>query len=124
MITKIVREILNEIDNLQDKNFDILIINDGSNEISEFQSKFHKLILINLKNNFGIGHCMRMAIQFALKNNYKKFAGLIQMESITQPILTQYLINLIIKNFIVGQREIIYKQNFLKYILKISQYNY
>ncbi len=108
------KKILNEIDNLQDKNFDILIINDGSNEISEFQSKFHKLILINLKNNFGIGHCMRMAIQFALKNNYKKICR-IDSDGEHNPTYINLIFNkLDDKDFIVGQREIIYKQNFFK----------
>ena len=69
--TKNCEKVLNEIYKLNDYNFDILIINDGSENILEFKSKFLKIIIINLKNNFGIGHCMRMAINFAIKNNYE-----------------------------------------------------
>ena len=107
-------KILNEIDKLKDKNFDILIINDGSNEKIKFQSKFHKLVLINLKNNFGVGHCMRMAVKFALKNNYEKICR-IDSDGEHNPIYINTIFNkLDIKDFIIGERDITYKQNFFK----------
>ena len=66
------KKILREIEFNYNYNFDILIINDGSKENFEFTSNKFDVKIINLKNNYGIGFGVKFAINYALKNNYKK----------------------------------------------------
>ena len=112
--TKNCEKVLNEIYKLNDYNFDILIINDGSENILEFKSKFLKIIIINLKNNFGIGHCMRMAINFAIKNNYENICR-IDSDGEHNPIYLENIFSkLNNKDFVIGQRNISHKEKIFK----------
>ena len=111
-------QILNEIHKLSNVNFDILIINDGSQNQIKFKSKSLKLIFINLKNNFGIGHCMKMAIVFAIKNNYKKICRIDSDGEHDPSYIETIFYKLNKKDFIIGERNIYYKQKFFKTLSK------
>ncbi len=111
-------KLLLEIEKLKKKNFHILIINDGSYRSLNFKSKFLKITIINLKHNFGIGHCMKMAINFAIKNRYSKFCR-IDSDGEHDPKYIKDIFNkLSKKNFLIGQRNIFYKEKTLKFLSK------
>ena len=111
-------KIINEIHKLSNINFDILIINDGSKNEIKLKSKFLKIILINLQNNFGIGHCMKMAIKFAIKNNYNNFCRIDSDGEHDPSYIQKILLGLNKKDFIICERKISDKQNFFKTFAK------
>ena len=116
--SKNCEKVLNEIYKLNNLNYDILIINDGSKNILKFKTKFLKIYIINLKNNFGIGHCMRLAINFAIKNNYENICR-IDSDGEHNPTYLEIIFSkLKHKDFVIGQRNIFYKENFLKFFSK------
>ena len=109
---------MHEIEKLKKKNFHILIINDGSKKFLNFRSKFIKIMIINLKSNFGIGHCIKMAINFAIKNRYSKFCR-IDSDGEHDPKYLNFFFNqLNKKNFLIGQRNIFFKEKTLKFLSK------
>jgi len=111
-------KLLLEIEKLKKKNFDVLIINDGSKKFLNFKSKFIKITIINLQNNFGIGHCIKMAIKYALKNGYSKFCR-IDSDGEHNPFYIKDIFNkLSKKNFLIGQRNIFYREQTLKFLSK------
>ena len=116
--SKNCEKVLNEIYKLNNLNCDILIINDGSKNFLKFKTKFLKIYIINLKNNFGIGHCMRLAINFAIKNNYENICR-IDSDGEHNPTYLEIIFSkLKHKDFIIGQRNIFYKENFFKLFSK------
>ena len=66
-------KLLNEIKNIKSLSSDILIVNDGSFKKVKFLKKYKNIKIINLKNNFGIGFCLKLAINYAINNHYTKF---------------------------------------------------
>ena len=113
-----LKKILKEIDNLNELNFDILIINDGSEKEIKLKSNMIKLVIINLKNNFGIGHCLKLAIEFAMKNNYKKICR-IDSDGEHDPLYIKSVLKKLDNNdFIIGERSINYKENIIKIFSK------
>ena len=111
-------KILDEIYKLPNKNFDILIINDGSYENLKFKSNLLNIIIINLNNNFGVGLCMKIAINYAIQNNYKKFCR-IDSDGEHDPYYIEKIIcGLDNKDFIIGERCISQKENILKIFSK------
>ena len=116
--SKNCEKVLNEIYKLNNLNYDILIINDGSKNILKFKTKFLKIYIINLKNNFGIGHCMRLAINFAIKNNYENICR-IDSDGEHNPMYLEIIFSTLkYKDFVIGQRNIFYKENFFKLFSK------
>lgn len=111
-------KLLNEIKKIPNKNFDILIINDGSRKFLDSNPKFINLKIINLKNNYGIGHCMKMAIHYAIEKKYDKFLRIDSDGEHDPCYIKDIFFKLKTKNFIIGQRNIFYKEKTLKYLSK------
>ena len=77
-----------------------------------------------MKNNFGIGHCMRMAINFAIKNNYENLCR-IDSDGEHNPIYLENMFSILKhKDFVIGQRNIFYKEKFLNYFPKNIKFFY
>ena len=112
------KEIISEIESRKYNDFDILIVNDGSKNFLKLKSKSRKIIIVNLRNNFGIGHCMRMAIKFAITNNYKNFCR-IDSDGEHNPSYIENIFDRLKKNdFIIGERDIYYKEKIFKILSK------
>jgi len=80
-LKKLIEEINDNIKNLNDINFECLIINDASTtQIPEFlkPSKFISLEILNMKENRGHARCNAFGIRYIIKN--KKFDNLILMD--------------------------------------------
>ena len=111
---KSLRKLLIEIGNLYQSSFDILIINDGSDQELYFSKKNKSLKIINLKNNYGIGFCLKFAIKYALKNNYKKFCR-IDSDGEHHPKYIKDIFKMLdLNDFILGDRKILFKQSYFK----------
>ena len=109
-----LRKLLIEIGNLYQSSFDILIINDGSDQELYFSKKNKSLKIINLKHNYGIGFCLKFAINYALKNNYKKFCR-IDSDGEHHPKYIKDIFKMLdLNDFILGDRKILFKQNYFK----------
>lgn len=109
-----LRKILIEIGDLYQSSFDILIINDGSDQELYFSKKNKSLKIINLKHNYGIGFCLKFAIKYALKNNYKKFCR-IDSDGEHHPKYIKNIFKMLdLNDFIIGDRKILFKQNYFK----------
>ena len=101
-----------EIGDLYQSSFDILIINDGSDQELYFSKKNKSLKIINLKHNYGIGFCLKLAIKYALKNNYKKFCR-IDSDGEHHPKYIKNIFKMLdLNDFIIGDRKILFKQNY------------
>ena len=111
---KSLRKLLIEIGNLYQSSFDILIINDGSDQELYFSKKNKSLKIINLKNNYGIGFCLKFAIKYALKNDYKKFCR-IDSDGEHHPKYIKDIFKMLdLNDFILGDRKILFKQSYFK----------
>ncbi len=109
-----LKKLLIEIENLYQSSFDILIINDGSDQELNFSPKKKSLKIINLKYNYGIGFCIKLAIQYALKNNYNKFCR-IDSDGEHHPKYIKGIFKMLdVNDFIIGNRKILFKQNYFK----------
>jgi len=107
--TKNLRKLLIEINLIYKSKFDILVMNDGSVEEVLLIKKNKNIKIINLKYNYGIGFCLKFAIKYALENNYKKFCR-IDSDGEHHPIYKMLNIN----DFVIGNRKILFKQNYFK----------
>ena len=86
-----------EIGDLYQSSFDILIINDGSDQELYFSKKNKSLKIIN-----------------ALKNNYKKFCR-IDSDGEHHPKYIKNIFKMLdLNDFIIGDRKILFKQNYFK----------
>lgn len=111
---KSLRKLLIEIENYYKNSFDILIVNDGSERELHFSKKNQNLKIINLKYNYGIGFCLKLAINYALKNNYKKFCR-IDSDGEHHPKYVGEIYKMLNKNdFVIGNRKILFEQNYFK----------
>lgn len=111
---KSLRKLLIEIGNLYQSSFDILIINDGSDQELYFSKKNKSLKIINLKHNYGIGFCLKFAIKYALKNDYKKFCR-IDSDGEHHPKYIKDIFKMLdVNDFILGDRKILFKQSYFK----------
>ena len=111
---KSLRKLLIEIGNLYQSSFDILIINDGSDQELYFSKKNKSLKIINLKHNYGIGFCLKFAIKYALKNDYKKFCR-IDSDGEHHPKYIKDIFKMLdLNDFILGDRKILFKQSYFK----------
>ena len=104
---KTIKRAINSILNQSLKPKDILIINDGSQDSLKFKSNSLKIMVINLNNNFGVGHCMKMAINYAIQNNYKKFCRIDSDGEHDPTYIDKILYSLDDKDFIIGERNTI-----------------
>ena len=115
---KSLRKLLIEIENYYKNSFDILIVNDGSDRELHFSKKNQNLKIINLKYNYGIGFCLKLAINYALKNNYKKFCR-IDSDGEHHPKYIKNIFKMLdVNDFIIGNRKILIKQNYFKIVSK------
>ncbi len=113
-----LHKLLNEIRNIKSYNFDILIVNDGSIKKIKFSKKYKNIKIINLKNNFGIGFCLKLAINYALNNSYSKFCR-IDSDGEHDPKYIQHIFKTLDKkDYVLGNRKILFQQNFFKIISK------
>ena len=112
------QKILKEIESIYKNNFDILVINDGSKENFNYLSNKFKIHILNLKYNYGIGFCFKLAINYALKNNYVKFCRIDSDGEHDPKYVKDFFANLDNSDFILGIRKIPYKQNILKLLSK------
>ena len=111
-------KLLNEIRNIKLSNFDILIINDGSIKKFKFPKKYKNTKIINLKNNFGIGFCLKLAINYALNNGYSQFCRIDSDGEHDPKYIKNIFRNLNKKDYVLGNRKILFQQNFFKIISK------
>ena len=110
--------LLDEINIMSKIDFDILIVNDGSLEYFDLKIRNLNLKIINLKNNFGVGLSMKIAINFALRNNYQQFCR-IDCDGEHDPAYIQSIFHKLDKyDFILGQRNISYKESPIKLLSK------
>jgi len=116
--TKNLRKLLNEIDLIYKSKFDILVMNDGSVEEVLLIKKNKNIKIINLKYNYGIGFCLKFAIKYALENNYKKFCR-IDSDGEHHPKYVGEIYKMLnINDFVIGNRKIVFKQNYFKIFSK------
>ncbi len=113
-----LKKLLNEIDESYSSDFDILVINDGSKQKFFYSLKKINLKIINLKNNFGVGFCLKFAINYAIKNNYSKFCRIDSDGEHNPKYIKQFFSSLDDSDFIFGKRIILYNENFLKILSK------
>jgi len=107
-------KVLSEIHDVCKNNFDILVINDGSKGKLNFNSNIFNLKIINLKNNFGIGFGFKMAINYALTFNYKKFCRIDSDGEHDPKYIENFFKELDNKDFAIGNRKIFHKERVLK----------
>ena len=112
------QKILKEIELNYNYNFDILIINDGSKKNVEFSTDKFDTKIINLKNNYGIGFGLKLAINYALKNDYKKLCRIDSDGEHDPKYIREFFLKLENSDLILGERRIDYKQNILKLFSK------
>lgn len=113
-----LKKLLNEIEKLDESKTDILVINDGSSERFNLQLKKKNLKVISFKHNYGIGFCIKFAINYALINNYNKFCR-IDSDGEHNPKYINKIFKILDHNeFVLGNRKINFKQNYLKIISK------
>ena len=110
--------LLDEIKKIKISNLDILIVNDGSSNKIKISKKFKNIKIINLKNNFGIGFCLKLAINYALENNYSKFCRIDSDGEHDPNYINKMFKILSTKDFVIGNRQILYKQNLFKILSK------
>lgn len=110
--------LLDEIKKIKISNLDILIVNDGSLNKIKISKKFKNIKIINLKNNFGIGFCLKLAINYALENNYSKFCRIDSDGEHDPNYINKMFKILSTKDFVIGNRQILYKQNLFKILSK------
>ena len=107
-----------KIEDLYETSFDILIVNDGSDKELNFPKQNKNLKIINLKYNYGIGFCLKLAIKYALKNNYKKFCR-IDSDGEHHPKYIKSIFKMLnVNDFIIGNRKILVNQNYFKIVSK------
>ena len=111
-------KVLSEIHNVCKNNFDILIINDGSKGKINFKSNIFNLKIINLKNNYGVGFSIKMAINYALANNYKKFCRIDSDGEHDPKYIEDFFKELNNTDFSIGKRKIVHKERILKTMSK------
>ena len=111
-------KVLNEIHNVCRNNFDILIINDGSKGKLNFKSNIFNLKIINLKNNFGVGFGLKMAINYALAYNYKKFCRIDSDGEHDPKYIEDFFKELDNIDFSIGKRKIVHKERITKTLSK------
>lgn len=112
--TKNLRKLLIEINLIYKSKFDILVVNDGSVEEVLLIKKNKNIKIINLKYNYGIGFCLKFAIKYALENNYKKFCR-IDSDGEHHPKYVGKIYKMLnINDFVIGNRKILFKQNYFK----------
>lgn len=112
--TKNLRKLLIEINLIYKSKFDILVMNDGSVEEVLLIKKNKNIKIINLKYNYGIGFCLKFAIKYALENNYKKFCR-IDSDGEHHPKYVGEIYKMLnINDFVIGNRKILFKQNYFK----------
>ena len=112
---------MDKIDKIYSSNlFDLLIINDGSKNkiyLKKIKSKF-KIDVINLKKNYGVGFCTKLALNYAHSLNYTKLCR-IDADGEHDPFfIKEIFFNLKKKDFVFCKRLIKEKQNLFKYISK------
>ena len=107
-------KVLFEIHDVCKNNFDILVINDGSKGKLNFNSNIFNLKIINLKNNYGVGFSIKMAINYALVNNYKKFCRIDSDGEHDPKYIEDFFKELDNIDFAIGNRKISYKERILK----------
>ena len=107
-------KVLFEIHDVCKNNFDILVINDGSKDKLNFNSNIFNLKIINLKNNYGVGFSIKMAINYALVNNYKKFCRIDSDGEHDPKYIEDFFKELDNIDFAIGNRKISYKERILK----------
>ncbi len=113
-----LNKLLNEIKKIKISSLHILIINDGSYNKIKFSKKYKNIKIINLKNNFGIGFCLKLAINYALENNYSKFCR-IDADGEHDPKYINKIFKILSKkDFVLGNRQILFKQNLFKILSK------
>ncbi len=112
------KEIISEIESSKYNDFDILIVNDGSKEKFIYSSEKFKIIILNLKNNYGIGFGIKLAINFALQNNYESLCRIDSDGEHDPKYIENFFLKLNNNDFIVGVRKINHKENVLKLISK------
>lgn len=111
-------KLLNEIKNIKPLDFDILIVNDGSSKKFKFLKKNINIKIINLKNNFGIGLSLKLAINYGINNRYSKFCR-IDSDGEHDPKYIKHIFKALDKkDYILGNRKISFKQNYFKSISK------
>ena len=112
--TKNLRKLLIEINLIYKSKFDILVMNDGSVKEVLLIKKNKNIKIINLKYNYGIGFCLKFAIKYALENNYKKFCR-IDSDGEHHPKYIKNIFKMLdLNDFIIGDRKILFKQNYFK----------
>jgi len=111
-------KVLSEIHDVCKKNFDILVINDGSKGELNFKSNIFNLKIINLKNNFGVGFSIKMAINYALACNYKKFCRIDSDGEHDPKYIEDFFKELDNIDFAIGKRKIVHKERILKTMSK------
>ena len=107
-------KVLFEIHDVCKNNFDILVINDGSKGKLNFNSNIFNLKIINLKNNYGVGFSIKMAINYALAYNYKKFCRIDSDGEHDPKYIEDFFKELDNIDFAIGNRKISYKERILK----------
>ena len=111
-------KLLNEIKNIKSLSSDILIVNDGSFKKVKFLKKYKNIKIINLKSNFGIGFCLKLAINYAINNHYTKFCRIDSDGEHNPKYINQIFKILDKKDYVFGNRKILFKQNLFKLISK------
>ena len=110
--------LLNEIDLKYFSNFDILVVNDGSHNKFNLKLKNINLRIINLKNNYGIGFCLKLAIGYAIEKNYQKFCRIDSDNEHDPKYIKTFFESLDNYSFTFGKRNIMFKENFFKILSK------